>query len=150
MKMVKNIAIVAFAASFMFAGVGFHMGNNYGNMDGGTTVATSWGAYYDLNENTSLGYDSELGMLFAFDVPAGISLRLGVDATSVADGAKAGTSVGLGFTWWTGGTGLKTSISTNYDYVMAPGADEAAADGNLSDDQLINSSNLSVVVGFGF
>ena len=150
MKMVKNIAIVAFAASFMFAGVGFHMGNNYGNMDGGTTVATSWGAYYDLNENTSLGYDSELGMLFAFDVPAGISLRLGVDATSVADAAKAGTSVGLGFTWWTGGTGLKTSISTNYDYVMAPGADEAAADGNLSDDQLINSSNLSVVVGFGF
>jgi len=137
MKMVKNIAIVAFAASFMFAGVGFHMGNNYGNMDGGTTVATSWGAYYDLNENTSLGYDSELGMLFAFDVPAGISLRLGVDATSVADGAKAGTSVGLGFTWWTGGTGLKTSISTAYDMCS-------------TNDGVSSSNNLSLSVGFGF
>ena len=137
MKMVKNIAIVAFAASFMFAGVGFHMGNNYGNMDGGTTVATSWGAYYDLNENTSLGYDSELGMLFAFDVPAGISLRLGVDASSVADGAKAGTSVGLGFTWWTGGTGLKTSISTAYDMCS-------------TNDGVSSSNNLSLSVGFGF
>ena len=137
MKMVKNITIVAFAASFMFAGVGFHMGNNYGNMDGGTTVATSWGAYYDLNENTSLGYDSELGMLFAFDVPAGISLRLGVDASSVADATKAGTSVGLGFTWWTGGTGLKTSISTAYDMCS-------------TNDGASSSNNLSLTVGFGF
>ena len=150
MKMVKNIAIVAFAASFMFAGVGFHMGNNYGNMDGGTTVATSWGATYDLNENTSIGYDSTLGMMFAFDVPAGISLRLGVDASSVADATKAGTSVGLGFTWWTGGTGLKTSISTNYDYVMAPGAGGVGAGDEWNDDQLVNGSNLSVVVSFGF
>ena len=133
--MVKNIAIVAFATSFMFAGVGFHMGNNYGNMDGGTSVTTSWGASYDLNENTSVGYDSALGMLFTFDVPAGVSLRLGMDATSVANAAKPGTSVGLGFTWWTGGAGLNTSISTNYDYVMQ-GTD--------------NSTNLSVVVGFGF
>ena len=143
MKMVKNIAIVAFAASFMFAGVGFHMGNNYGNMDGGTTVSTSWGASYDLNENTSLGYDSTLGMMFAFDVPAGISLRLGVDASSGGTDNTPGTSVGLGFTWWTGGTGLKTSIGTNYDYVMAPAAGTPAV-------QEVNSSNLSVVVGFGF
>ena len=150
MKMVKNIAIVAFAASFMFAGVGFHMGNNYGNMDGGTTVSTSWGASYDLNENTSLGYDSELGMLFTFDVPAGVSLRLGMDATSGGVAATPGTSVGLGFTWWTGGTGLKTSISTNYDYVMAPGAGGAGAGDDLNDDQLENGSNLSVVVSFGF
>ena len=33
MKMVRNIAIVAFAASFMFANVGFHYSNNYQNMD---------------------------------------------------------------------------------------------------------------------
>ena len=71
-----------------------------------------------------------------------------MDATSVANVAKAGTSVGLGFTWWTGGAGLKTSISTNYDYVMAPGA--GAADLDLDPTQLENGSNLSVVVGFGF
>ena len=136
MKMVKNIAIVAFATSFMFAGIGFHMANVYGNMDAGTTVATSYGATFDLNENTGLGYDSELGMLMYFQVPAGVSLRLGWDSGTH-------TAVGLGFTWWTGGTGLKTSISTNYDYVMAPGATVPAV-------QEENSSNLSVVVGFGF
>jgi len=137
MKMVKNIAIVAFAASFMFAGVGFHMGNNYGNMEGGTTVDTSWGATYDLNENTSLGYDSELGMMFAFEVPAGVSLRLGVDASSGGVDATPGTSVGLGFTWWTGGTGIKTSISTAYDMCS-------------TNNGVSSSNNLSLSVGFGF
>ena len=36
MKMVKNIAIVACAASFMFASVSFHMGNNYSSLDAAT------------------------------------------------------------------------------------------------------------------
>ena len=138
MKMVKNIAIVAFATSFMFAGIGFHMGNNYGNMDGGTTVSTSFGASFDLNENTTIGYDTELGMLFTFEVPAGVSLRLGRDATSGGVAATPGTSVGLGFTWWTGGAGLKTSISTAYDMCTTN-----AAGGE-------STNNLSVTVGFGF
>ena len=162
MKMVKNIAIVAFATSFMFAGVGFHYANNYTAMDTGTNVATSWGVTYDLNDNTSVGWDSSLGMMMYFDAPAGVTLRLGwtagvtgadTDGDTVENDDTSSapeTSVGLGYTWWTGGTGLKTSISTNYDYVMAPGADEAAADANFADDQLVNGSNLSVVVGFGF
>ena len=155
MKMVKNIAIVAFAASFMFAGVGFHYANNYTAMDTGTNVATSWGVTYDLNDNTSVGWDSSLGMMMYFDAPAGVTLRLGWTAGAGtlngadADNLAAETSVGLGFTWWTGGTGLKTSISTNYDYVMAPGAGGAVGD-EWSADQLENSSNLSVVVSFGF
>ena len=156
MKMVKNIAIVAFAASFMFAGVGFHYANNYTAMDSGTNVATSYGVTYDLNDNTSVGWDSSLGMMMYFDAPAGVTLRLGwtaqVDPALVGanldDGFQAETSVGLGFTWWTGGTGLKTSISTNYDYVMAPGAAAPALD--LDPTQLENGSNLAVVVGFGF
>ena len=137
MKMVKNIAVVACAASFMFASVSFNMSNVYSSLDSGTATTTSWGAAYDLNENTSLGYDSSLGMLFMFDVPAGVTLRLGVDASSVADAAKAGTSVGLGFTWWTGGTGLKTSISTAYDMCS-------------TNDGASSSNNLSLTVGFGF
>ena len=137
MKMVKNIAVLACAASFMFASVSFHMSNVYTNMDDATGVASGFGATWALNENTSLGYDSTLGMMFAFDVPAGISLRLGVDATSVADATKAGTSVGLGFTWWTGGTGLKTSISTAYDMCS-------------TNDGVSSSNNLSLSVGFGF
>jgi len=143
MKMVKNIAIVAFATSFMFAGVGFHMANNYTAMDTNTAVATSYGVTYDLNGQTSVGWDSSMGMMMYFAAPAGTSLRLGwvaendgVDDTpDTADDEDAKTSVGLGFTWWTGGAGLNTSISTNYDYVMQG---------------TTNSTNLSVVVGFGF
>ena len=138
MKMVKNIAVVACAASFMFASVSFNMSNVYSNLDGGTATTTSWGAAYDLNENTSLGYDSSLGMLFMFDVPAGVTLRLGWDGDADDNGTAddATTAVGLGFTWWTGGTGLKTSISTAYDMVSVNGGD--------------SEGKLSVTVGFGF
>ena len=142
MKSIKNIAVVAFAASFMFAGVGFHMANNYTDMDDGVNIASSYGVTYDLNGQTSVGWDSSMGMMMYFAAPAGTSLRLGWVAAVEDDDQQAGdqsedakTSVGLGFTWWTGGSGLNTSISTNYDYVMQ-GTD--------------NSTNLSVVVGFGF
>ena len=148
MKMVKNIAIFAFATSFMFASVGFHYANNYSNMDAGTDVTTSWGVTYDLNDNTSIGWDSAMGMQMSFDAPLGVALRLGwtgavTGSLAAVDDRVAQTSVGLGFTWWTGGEGVKTSISTNFDYVMAPGSD-------MDDEQVDNTSNLSVVVGFGF
>jgi len=127
MKMVKNIAIVACAASFMFANVSFHMGNNYSTLDeADVTVTSSYGASWALNGTTSVGFDSHLGMLMTFGV-GNASYRMGWDAGT--------TSVGLGFTWWNGGDGLNTSISTNYDLVGTG----ANADGNLS-----------MVVGFGF
>ena len=127
MKMVKNIAIVACAASFMFANVSFHMGNNYSTLDAAdVTVATSYGASWALNGTTSVGFDSTLGMLMTFGV-GNATLRMGWSAND--------TSVGLGFTWWNGGDGLNTSISTNYDLV-GTGAD--------------SDGNLSMVVGFGF
>ena len=137
MKMVKNIAIVAFATSFMFAGIGFHMANNYSGMDeaAGASVTSSYGATFELNGTTSVGYDSHLGMLMTFAAPAGVSLRLGWLGTTT-------TSVGLGFTWWNGGDGLNTSISTSYDMVLTNPAD-ATVDNT-------NDGNLSVTVGFGF
>ena len=54
------------------------------------------------------------------------------------------------YTWWSGGDGIKTSISTNYDYIMAPGAETTAVAGNALAEQDENSMNLSIVVGFGF
>jgi len=127
MKMVKNIAIVACAASFMFANVSFHMGNNYSALDAAApTVTTSYGASFSLNGTTSVGFDSALGMLMTFGV-GNATLRMGWSADD--------TSVGLGYTWWNGGDGLNTSISTNYDLVGTG----AESDGNLS-----------MVVGFGF
>ncbi len=180
MKLVKNIAVLSVAASLMFAGVSFHSANNYTELDGGTSVKGSFGVNYDLNENTSIGWDSELGLMMMFDAPAGVSLRLGwtagnadscVDQAGVAvggigtdadcaaddtggfgagtnvwtDGNPAGTSIGLGYTWWSGGSSYKTSISTNFDYMMRP---HDAADFEEAWDE--NSTNLSVVVGFGF
>ena len=128
MKLVKNIAIVACAASFMFAGVGFHMGNNYGSLDGDTSVTKSMGMTWALNGSTGIGIDSHQGMVMYFSVPAGVTFRMGWN-----DG---GTSLGLGYTWWTGGEGFKTSIGTSYDYTR----DSDGVDGN----------NLAVSVGFGF
>ena len=131
MKMVKNIVIVACAASFMFANVSFHMANNYSGLDAATpTVGTSYGASYALNGTTSVGYDSQLGMLMSFAV-GGTSLRMGWSTTA----GVTTTSVGLGFTWWNGGDGFNTSISTNYDMV-GTGTD--------------SDGNLSMAVGFGF
>ena len=137
MKLVKNMLVVACAASFMFAGMGFHMGNNYNNLDGGTTVTTSYGATWTLNGSTGIGYDSTMGMMMYFTVPFGVTLRMGWEdgANNTSGDADDQTSVGLGFTWWSGGEGLKTSIGTSYDYVRANGED---------------SNNLAVVVGFGF
>ena len=79
-----------------------------------------------LNGTTSVGFDSHLGMLMTFGV-GNATYRMGWD--------NGTTSVGLGFTWWNGGDGLNTSISTNYDLV-GTGAD--------------SDGNLSMVVGFGF
>ena len=134
--MVKNIAILALAGSFMFAGVSFHMANNYSALDAAApTVGTSYGASWSLNDNTSVGFDSNLGMLMTFGV-GNATLRMGWNSDDTdPDDVVYTTSVGLGFTWWSGGDGFNTSISTNYDMV-GTGDD---ADGNVS-----------MVVGFGF
>ena len=80
MKIVKNIMILACASSLMFAGVGFHMANNYTGMDAaaGATVTTSYGATYDLNNQTSVGFDSELGMMMYFSIFAWKSVIYGI------------------------------------------------------------------------
>ena len=112
-------------------------------------VDTSYGVTYGLSSSSSVGYDSKLGMLMYFAAPAGATLRVGwTPGVGAANGTDAGnlatsTSLGIGYTWWSGGDGLKTSLTTNFDYVMAPGATDAAV-------QATNSTNLSMVVGFGF
>ena len=150
MKIVKNLTVTVLAMSFSFAGIGFHMATNYSDMDEATIgVDTSYGVTYGLNSSASVGYDSKLGMLMYFAAPAGTTLRVGWTpgvgaANGTADNFATSTSMGIGYTWWSGGDGLKTSLTTNFDYVMAPGATDAAAT------QETKSTNLSVVVGFGF
>ena len=150
MKIVKNVAIVAFATTFMFAGIGFHMATNYSALqEDDITVGTSYGVTYGLSASAGVGYDSQLGMLMYFAAPAGSTLRLGwTPPTGLGDGSDAdnlatSTSLGLGYTWWNGGQGVKTSLTTNFDYVMAPSSVDEAV-------QKTNTTNLSMVVGFGF
>ena len=150
MKIVKNVAIVAFATTFMFAGIGFHMATNYSALqEDDITVGTSYGVTYGLSASAGVGYDSQLGMLMYFAAPAGSTLRLGwTPPTGLGDGSDAdnlatSTSLGLGYTWWNGGQGVKTSITTNFDYVMAPSSINETV-------QKTNTTNLSMVVGFGF
>lgn len=150
MKIVKNVAIVAFATTFMFAGIGFHMATNYSTLqEDDITVGTSYGVTYGLSASAGVGYDSQLGMLMFFAAPAGSTLRLGwTPPTGLGDGSDAdnlatSTSLGLGYTWWNGGQGVKTSLTTNFDYVMAPSSTDEAV-------QKTNTTNLSMVVGFGF
>jgi hypothetical protein len=70
-------------------------------------------------------------MLMTFGV-GNTSLRMGWSTDGNGDTT---TAIGLGFTWWNGGDGLNTSISTNYD-LRGTGAN--------------SDGNLSMVVGFGF
>ena len=150
MEIVKNLIVITLTVSISFAGIGFHMATNYSNMDEATVgVNTSYGVTYGLSSASSVGYDSKLGMLMYFAAPAGATLRVGWtpgvgDANGTAGNAATSTSMGIGYKWWSGGDGLKTSLTTNFDYVMAPGA---VADGATQEK---NSTNLSVVVGFGF
>ena len=150
MKIVKNVTIVAFATTFMFAGIGFHMATNYSTLqEDDITVGTSYGVTYGLSSSAGVGYDSQLGMLMYFAAPAGSTLRLGwTPPTGLGDGSSTdnlatSTSLGLGYTWWNGGQGGKTSLTTNFDYVMAPSSTDEAV-------QKTNTTNLSMVVGFGF
>ena len=177
MKFIKNIAIVACSASFMFAGsIGFHMANNYGNLDAGASVSTSWGVSYGLNETTSVGWDANLGMLMMFDVPFGVSLRLGWVAT-VADACTgeaggpdtasdnegdcldAGENGGIGE--WGGGNADKTSVGLGYTWwsggdgfktSISTNYDYIMAPnaGSFAAGSDVNYNNLSVSVGFGF
>ena len=150
MKMVKNITVLALITTCAFAGIGFHMATNYSDMDADAmSVDTSYGVTYGLSGTTGVGYDSKLGMVMYFATPIAATLRMGwTPPTGDGDGSSTddlatSTSIGMGYTWWKGGDALKTSLTTNFDYVMAPSSTDEAV-------QKTNSTNLSIVVGFGF
>ena len=117
--------------------------------DGSAVAGTSYGVTYGLSASSAVGYDSSLGMIMYFAAPGATTFRLGwTPSTGAGDGSDAdnlatSTSLGLGFTWWNGGDGIKTSLSTNFDYIMAPSSTD-------EDIQRTNTVNLSAVVGFGF
>ena len=130
MKLVTKLAIVATLASFMFAGVNLTWGNSYTDNAGdiaaaGTMVATpSFGVHFDVNDNTTVGWEG--GLMVGLAGPAGSTFRLGYGTNP---------TLGMSYTWWEGaGTGWGTNLSTAIDYEMTGD----------------NNFDITINLGFGF
>ena len=131
MKLVTKIATIATLASFMFAGVNLTWGNNYsravddqGAVTGDMAAGSSFGVHFDVNDNTTLGWEG--GLMVGLAGPAGSTFRLGYSAAP---------TLGMSYTWWEGaGTGWGTNLSTAIDYTLS-GA---------------NSGDFGVTINLGF
>ena len=124
MKLVTKLAIVATLASFMFAGVNLTWGNSYTDNAGAMEAAGSFGVHFDVNDNTTLGWEG--GLMVGLAGPAGSTFRLGYGASP---------TLGMSYTWWEGaGTGWATDLSTAIDYEMTGD----------------NNFDITVNLGFGF
>ena len=125
MKLVTKLAIVATLASFMFAGVNLTWGNSYSDTNDAITAVDSFGVHFDVNDNTTIGWEG--GLMIGLAGPAGSTFRLGY--------TSAAPTLGMSYTWWEGaGTGWATNLSTAIDY-------------GLTGD---NAMDITVNLGFGF
>jgi len=115
MKLVTKIATIATLASFMFAGVGLTWGNTYSD-DSGMTSDPSFGVHFDVNDNTTVGWEN--GLMVGLSGPAGSTFRLGMTDTA--------PTLGMSYTWWEGaGTGWGTDLSTALDFDLTGNNDFA-------------------------
>ena len=124
MKLVTKIATIATLASFMFAGLSVNWGNAYTDGDNGLVSGSSFGVHFDVNDNTTLGWEG--GLMVGLAGPAGSTFRLGYGTTP---------TLGMSYTWWEGaGPGWGTILSTAIDYEMTGD----------------NNFDITVNLGFGF
>ena len=128
MKLVTKIAAIATLASFMFAGVNLTWGNVYSDGDDGMGAVGSFGVHFDVNDNTTLGWEG--GLMVGLAGPAGSTFRLGYGDSP---------TLGMSYTWWEGaGTGWGTNLSTAVDFDLT----DPDADGN--------DFAITVNLGLGF
>ena len=140
MKLVTKIAAIATLASFMFAGVNITWGNSYADDGGDLASSTSFGVHFDVNDNTTVGWEG--GLMVGLAGPAGTTFRLGYDDVP---------TLGMSYTWWEGaGTGWGTSLSTAVDFDMVDGADGVDGDGNPVDGTSAGDFGITINLGFGF
>ena len=117
MKLVTKIATIATLASFMFAGMNLTWGNVYtdGANDAGMQADGSFGVHFDVNDNTTVGWEG--GLMVGLAGPAGTTFRLGYGGVP---------SLGMSYTWWEGaGTGWGTNLSTAVDFDLTANNDFA-------------------------
>ena len=110
MKLVTKIATIATLASFMFAGMNINWGNTYADDGAGNmTAANEFGVHFDVNDNTTFGWEG--GLMVGLAGPAGSTFRLGY--------ADTAPTLGMSYTWWEGaGAGWGTNLSTAVDYEL--------------------------------
>ena len=129
MKKATIIAIVATITSIMFAGVNLTWGNTYADTDAGIGATPSFGVWFDVNDQTSIGWEN--GVKVSLAGPGSSDFRLGYDG---------GTSLGVNWSWWEGtGLGWNTSLGTALDFVLTDEGDDEQGDWAIT-----------VNLGFGF
>jgi len=150
MKMVTKLVAVATLATFMFAGVNVTWGNAYSDTAGSLGVNDQFGVWFDINDATSVGWES--GMKVGLAGPAGMTFRLGYEDV---------TTLGVGRSWWSStGNGWATSLNTTMDFTLT---DRAASDDTMNcgetGDAACNNAvafqaagafTVGVNLGFGF
>ena len=115
MKLVTKLAVIATLASFMFAGVNLTWGNSYADNAGDMAATPSFGVHFDVNDNTTFGWEG--GLMVGLAGPAGSTFRLGYGTAP---------TLGMAYTWWEGGgTGWGTNLSTCVDFDLTDGNDFA-------------------------
>jgi len=130
MKLVTKIATIATLASFMFAGVNLTWGNSYSDTETGMGAAGSFGVHFDVNDNTTVGWEN--GLMVGLAGPAGSTFRLGYSGTP---------SLGMSYTWWEGaGTGWGTNLATAVDFDMVDGG---------GDDGTGEAGDFSITINLG-
>ena len=137
MKLVTKIATIATLASFMFAGVNLTWGNAYTDSDGDLGAAGSFGVHFDVNDNTTVGWEG--GLMVGLAGPAGTTFRLGYSDVP---------TLGMSYTWWEGaGTGWGTNLSTAVDFDLTDGVD---GNGDDLPNQAAGDFGITVNLGLGF
>lgn len=136
MKLVTKIATIATLASFMFAGVNLTWGNTYADSDGDLGATGSFGVHFDVNDNTTVGWEN--GLMVGLAGPAGSTFRLGYSDVP---------SLGMSYTWWEGaGTGWGTNLSTAVDFDMVDGAIEGEGD---DAPPVSNAGDFAITINLG-
>jgi len=137
MKLVTKIAAIATLASFMFAGVNLTWGNTYTDTDDGMGAAGSFGVHFDVNDNTTVGWEG--GLMVGLAGPAGTTFRLGYSGEP---------SLGMSYTWWEGaGTGWGTNLATAIDFDMV---DEADDEDEATTESAAGDFSITINLGLGF
>ena len=141
MKLVTKIATIATLASFMFAGVNLTWGNTYSDTDDGMGAAGSFGVHFDVNDNTTVGWEN--GLMVGLAGPAGSTFRLGYSDVP---------TLGMSYTWWEGaGTGWGTNLATAVDFGMVGAADtnDCGDDNDEACGNAVDAGEFSITINLG-